>query len=335
MKSNNLLNAIALILALYIAWQIHHIILLAFTSVILATVLNRLVRQLQRQKIKRNFAVILTVIITLLITTLFILIVAPSFISQFRELIKKIPQSVTAFNFWLNGFPPFISNSISSFINNLDQFIQGIVAQSLNNFFSLFSSTVTLITSILLVMVLTIMFLATPQEYRRAFLRLFPASFRSKANDILDQCEESVVGWSIGILFNMSVITILSGIGLWIIGVPLALANALLAGLLTLIPNIGPTISVIPPVAIAFLESPWKSLGVLILYIAIQQIESNLLTPIVMKKQVSLLPALTLLSQVLFSVLFGFLGLLLALPLMIIAQILLQDLVIKPILDNH
>jgi predicted PurR-regulated permease PerM len=104
--------------------------------------------------------------------------------------------------------------------------------------------------------------------------------------------------------------------------------------LLTFIPNIGPTLSVIPPIAIALLEDPWKALAVLILYIIIQQIESNLLTPLVMAQQVSLLPAVTLLAQVFFATFFGFLGLLLALPLTVVGQVWLKEVLLEDILDN-
>lgn len=112
----------------------------------------------------------------------------------------------------------------------------------------------------------------------------------------------------------------LSMIGLWILGIPLAFANGLLTGLLAFIPNLGPFISVIPSAAIALLKAPWKAIAVVVLYVVIQQIESNILTPLVMKKQASLLPATTLLSQVVFAAFFGFLGLLLALPLTLIIQ---------------
>jgi len=103
---------------------------------------------------------------------------------------------------------------------------------------------------------------------------------------------------------------------------------------LNLIPNLGPTISVIPPMAIALLEAPWKSLAVFGLYFAIQQIESNFLTPYVMAQQVSLLPAVTLLSQVFFATFFGFLGLFLALPLTVVGQIWVKEVLIKDVLDQ-
>ncbi|MGB3202906.1 MAG: AI-2E family transporter, partial [Nodosilinea sp.] len=137
------------------------------------------------------------------------------------------------------------------------------------------------------------------------------------------------------ILFNMTIIAIMSMIGLWVLGIPLAFANGLLAGLLAFIPNLGPFLSVLPPATIALLEAPWKAIAVIILYIVIQQIESNILTPLVMKKQVSLLPAVTLLSQVVFAVFFGFLGLLLALPLTLIIQQWVDEFWVKGFLDQH
>jgi predicted PurR-regulated permease PerM len=178
------------------------------------------------------------------------------------------------------------------------------------------------------------MLLADPVPYRDGFIRLFPSFYRRRIDEILHLCDDALQGWLVGILFNMVVITVLSLIGLSILRVPLALAQAMLAGLLTFIPNIGPGLSVIPPIAIALLDAPWKSLAVLVVYFAIQQIESNFLTPVVMAQQVSLLPAITLLSQVFFATFFGFLGLFLSLPLTVVVQVWIKEVLIKDILDK-
>jgi len=130
------------------------------------------------------------------------------------------------------------------------------------------------------------------------------------------------------------VIAFLSLIGLSVLQVPLPLAHAVVAGFLNLIPNIGPTLSVIPPMTIALLDSPLQSGFVFILYFLIQQFESNVLTPYVMAQQVSLLPAVTLIAQVFFATFFGFLGLLLALPLTVVAQVWIREALIKDILNQ-
>jgi predicted PurR-regulated permease PerM len=132
----------------------------------------------------------------------------------------------------------------------------------------------------------------------------------------------------------MCVVAMMSVIGLTALRVRAALALGVLAGFLNLIPNLGPTLSVIPAMAIALLDNPWKSLGVLGIYFIIQQAESNFITPIVMAHQVSLLPAVTLICQLFFVSFFGFLGLFLALPLTVVAKIWIEEVLVKDVLDE-
>ena len=139
-----------------------------------------------------------------------------------------------------------------------------------------------------------------------------------------------MTGASIGVL----VVGLMSLVGLSILGVKAALALGVLAGFMNLIPNLGPTMSVVPAMAIALLDNPWKAVAVFILYFIIQQTESNFITPVVMAHQVSLLPAVTLISQLFFVTFFGFLGLFLALPLTVVAKIWVQEVLIKDVLDN-
>ncbi|WP_336389791.1 AI-2E family transporter [Scytonema hofmannii] len=173
-----------------------------------------------------------------------------------------------------------------------------------------------------------------PSQYRQVFVLAFPAFYRQRVNDILDECETSLVGWIRGTLIAMVVIGIVSYIGLLILGVPLPLVNALLAGLLEFIPNVGPTLSVIPPALLALTDTPWKAVAVIVLYILIQQFESLILVPTVMRREVSLLPLFTVLSVAVFSLFFGFLGLFLAIPLLIVLQIWLKEVLVKDVL-NH
>jgi predicted PurR-regulated permease PerM len=188
--------------------------------------------------------------------------------------------------------------------------------------------------NILLVVVLTMMFLVEPDKYRAILVRIFPAFYRRRADEILKLCETALDNWLAGTLFNMMVIGACSFLGLLALQVRLPLASALIAGLLEAIPNVGPTISLIPPMAIALLDAPWKAGLVLVLYILIQQAEQYFLVPTVMAKQVSLLPAVTLLSQIAFAIFFGFLGLLLALPLVVVGQIWIKEVLVKDILDR-
>lgn len=338
MRLGTLLGFLSIIIAIYILWRIKQVLLLAFAAIIFATVINQIVKFLQKRfHLNRGIAVTISVTGVLAFVIGFIALVIPPFIDQFQELITLVPlglEQLSGWNQWLqNLLPPELINDVrglGSLTQNLNTWFSGLVG----NFFNIFSSTLGIVLNSLLVIVITIMLLAKPTAYRQIFLLLFPAFYRAKIKFILKECEKDLGGWAIGILFNMAVITVFSGIGLWALGVELPLANSLLAGILTFIPNVGPTISVIPPVALALLDAPWKGLAVVILYIFIQQLESNVLTPIVMEKQVSLLPAITLLSQVAFAVFFGILGLFLALPIVVIAQVWVKEIVVKDIMDR-
>ncbi|MBE9166548.1 AI-2E family transporter [Pleurocapsales cyanobacterium LEGE 06147] len=337
MKFSRSIGLLALIISLYILWQVRQLLLLAFTAIVLATALNKLVIQFQRWKIRRSLAVLLSLSILLVFLLIFLLLVVPPFVEQLQQLFKLLPTSIAEIQeiieyleirFWGNLLPEIPD------LEGLFQQIQPLIDRFLGLTVDIFTISLNILLQLLLVIVLTLMFLSSPRPYRHSFIRLFPSFYRQRVDEVLVRCEEALGNWTIGVLIEMVFIAAVSGISLWILQVPLALAHALIAGLLNLIPNLGPTLSVVFPMAIALLDAPWKALAVLILYIVIQQIESYWLTPTVMAKQVSLLPAITLLSQLFFASFFGFLGLLMALPLTIVIKTWLEELWFKDVLDK-
>ncbi len=338
MPLGTLVGFLAIIISLYILWRIKQVLLLAFAAVVFATAINQIVKILQKQfKLTRKIAIAISVSGVLIFIAGFIAVLIPPFIEQFQELVTLVPvglEQLSSWNEWLHNLLPDELIEDVRGLESLTQNVQSWTNGLISNFFNLFSSTLGIVLNSLLVIVVTIMLLANPTPYRQIFLLMFPAFYRRRVQTILKKCEKNLGGWAIGILFNMAVIAILSGIGLWALGIRLPLANCFLAGILTFIPNLGPVLSVVPPTAMALLDAPWKALAVIILYIVIQQVESNILTPIVMKRQVSLLPAITLLSQVAFAVFFGILGLFLALPITVVAQVWLKEIVVKDILDR-
>ncbi len=333
------MGLLALIASCYILWQIRQALLLLFAAIVLATALNRLARYLQRFRLKRSIAVLLSVSFLVLIFVGLFLIIVPPFAQQFQQLTQRAPQGIQRLNEWVDAIETRFAGQIGQRLPNLDvndivRQLQPIFNQLVGGAGAFVGNTLGVILSFLLVLVLTLMTLAEPLSYRQAFIQLFPSFYRRRIDVILDECEIALGRWVIGALISMSVISLLSLIGLSVLKVPLALAHAVVAGLLNLIPNIGPGLSVIPPMTIALLDSPLKSGLVLILYFLIQQFESNILTPYVMAQQVSLLPAVTLIAQVFFATFFGFLGLLLALPLTVVAQVWVREVLIKDILNQ-
>ena len=337
MRLGNWIGLIALLLSLYILWQIRQVLLLVFMAVVFASALNRIVRRLRQSGAKQSIAVLLSVGFFLTVFVIFVGIIVPPFIDQFQQLAELVPKGLDRLRGWieiLHTRLPGQSLKYIPSINDLTRQVQPFATWVFDNFFSLFSNFLAIVLNLLLVVVLTVMLLVNPVPYRRGFILLFPSFYRKRASDILSRCEVALVSWIQGILINMVVIGLVSGIGLAVLQVRLVLANAALAGLLEAIPNVGPTLSLIPPMAIALLDAPWKAGAVVIFYILIQQLEQFLLVPFVMAKQVSLLPAVTLLSQVVFAIFFGFLGLFLAIPLVIVGQIWIREVLIRDILDN-
>lgn len=329
---------VAFILSVYILWQIRQVLLLAFAAIALATALNILVELFKRLSIPRSLAVLLSILLSVALFVGFYWLIVPPFAEQFQELVELVPQGIEQLNQWSELLKDRIRTElVDDYIPSLDELIvqvQPVLNSLLGGGIFFVSNSLIGIAQFLLVIVLTIMLLADPRPYRQSLIRLFPSFYRRRVGEILSKCQSSLQAWVLGILFNMLLIALLSFLSLVILGIPLALAQATLAGILTFIPNLGPALSVIPPIAIALLEEPWKAIAVLITYIVIQQVEGNLLTPLVMARQVSLLPAMTLLAQVFFATFFGFLGLFLALPLTVVAQVWLKEVLIKDVLDQ-
>jgi predicted PurR-regulated permease PerM len=333
----NWISLFVLVASAYILWQIKEVLLLVFAAVVLANSLNLLAQRLQKAGITRSGSVLIAVSCLLTFIVAFFWLVVPPFANQLQEVLVLVPQGIDQLNHGLDSLDKSVPSGLRHYfpdISSLTQQAIPFVNRLLGGSFAFFSSSLGVGLNILLILVLGLMMLLDPLAYRQGFVRLFPSFYRNRINQILLECEDALGRWIVGALISMSVIAVLSTVGLSLIGVRAALANGILAGLLNFIPNLGPTFSVVPPMAIALLDSPIKSGLVLLLYVLIQQFESNLLTPFVMAQQVNLLPAITLLAQVFFATIFGFWGLLLALPLTVVAQIWLHRVLVEDVMDH-
>ncbi len=340
MKLADWIGFLCLIIALIILWQFRQILLLVFTSVVFSIAINSLVRRIQRFGLQRGWAVLLSLTLIGVMGVVLISVVLPPFWGQFQELIKLVPIGYDKFLIWLNNIiknPPIWLPNLDIKLPNFTQMVEqvGPLAQKLlGNFFAFFSNSIGNFLQFLLVLIFTLMLLAEPLSYRRGFVRLFPSFYRHRADFILSECEIVLLQWMGGIVITSPFVAYLSAIGLLILGIHFVFAHALFAGIFNFVPNIGPTASVIFPVAVALLDTPWKALAVIILYVIIQNLESYWLSPLIMQKQVDLLPAITLTAQIFFATFFGVLGLILALPLTVVSKTWIQELLVNDLLDK-
>ncbi len=337
MSFGKIIGAIVFIVSLIVLWEIRKVLLLAFAAIAFATVLNRMVRRLQRSGLKRGVAIALTVGILFAILALFLLLIFPTLVAQFQELIELLPQTLVQLRQWYQWLQNFIPNQLIEDIQNIEflaERLPNIGLSWFGGFFTVFSNSLDFAVNVLLVLVLILMLLANPALYRQSFILIFPSFYRRRVEEVLQGCEHNIVGWAIGRLFNMVFIAIVSGLGLWALGVPLALVNAIISALLSYIPNIGPILGSIPPIALAFIDAPWKGVAVIIFYLLIEQLEGLVLTPMIMENEISLPPGFTLISMLIFSQFFGLLGLFLALPIVAVLQVWLKEVLVKDVMNN-
>lgn len=337
MQLGKWVGLLALVVSIYLLWEIRQVLLLLFAAVVIATVLNRVVRVLRRLRIKRGLAIAITIALLLLIVFGLFAIILPRFIDQLQSLSGLLPAAIERLSNiydWFQSRIPGMALGENQGVDRLLDEAQALISNTIGNFFLILNSSINAVVNLFLVLAATVMLLVNPGSYRRTVIAVFPAFYRDRINEILNKCEHSLVGWFQGTLVGMVTIGTMSYIGLLILGVPLPLVNAILAGLLEIIPNVGPVMSAIPPILLALLDAPWKGFAVLILYFLIQQFESLALMPILMKRAVSLMPLFTLLSVVIFAALFGLLGLFLAVPLLIVMQIWLQEVLVKDVMDS-
>lgn len=336
MQFGQWLGLIVLVVSLYVIWQIRQLLLMAFAAIVLATALNQLARLLRhRFKISHQWSLGGSLLIFLLTVVGFVWSIVPSLVKQMQEIgTTKLPKVLALVQGSKGAIEQYLPGVDIPDFQTLQEQAQPLLNSLLGRSLSIFSGSLGVVLNLLLLLVLTIMLLVQPTAYRNVFVMMFPQFYRRRVIEILDECEVSLGKWMVGALIGMVAVAVMSSVGLYALGVPAPLAQGVLAGLLNFIPNLGPTLSMVLPMGIALLDSPWKSLWVFILYFVIQQIESSFLTPYIMSKQVSLLPALTLLAQVFFASFFGFAGLVLALPLSVVTKIWINAVVIEDLL-NH
>ncbi|MCC7309308.1 MAG: AI-2E family transporter [Acidobacteria bacterium] len=263
-----------------------------------------------------------------------IALLAPDVADQVEHLRVTLPASAREAAEYISQFPwgRALIDQLPSFDDVTAAVGTLTLLQGVGGFFS---STVGVVGNFFIVIFLAIYFALEPRFYTRGFTNLFPLGRRTRAREVIFAIGDTLRWWLIGKVFSMVFIGLLTGIGLYLLGVPLSLALGVIAGLLSFIPNFGPILSAVPALLLAFVESPMKALYVLILYVGVQLIESNLVTPFIERKTVELPPALTIVFQLALAVLVGGLGLVLATPLLAVLIVLVQMIYIEDVLGDR
>jgi predicted PurR-regulated permease PerM len=196
------------------------------------------------------------------------------------------------------------------------------------------SRTFSALASGVIILFLGIVFAATPGVYVRGILALFPERKVPRIREVLARLNDTLWWWLLGRLISMTFVGVLTGVGLALLGVPLAFILGLLAALLSFIPNLGPVLSALPAILLGFVQSPQTALWVAALYAGVQVIESYLLDPIIDRKTVHVPPGLTITAQLVMGLFAGLLGVTLATPLAAAAMVAMTMLYVQDVLGR-
>jgi predicted PurR-regulated permease PerM len=357
---------LAMYLFLRLLWFANALFLTIFLGVLFAIAISAGVDRLQRWRIPRGIGAALIVISFFALLFGFGASMAPTLRAQGAELRLKLPQAVDRVEEWINkrqsgmfgvllggteaapaparaaggsstaaaaprpgAAAPAPADSVGGAAPSLKGRLTSQLGGASRYLFPFLTHTVAAVGGFLLVVFLSIYFAADPELYRRGALALLPARRRAQGAEVMDRVAVVLRKWLVTQLIAMAAIGTVTTIALLILKVKAAFALGLLAGLFEFIPTVGPLLSAIPAVAMGFLDSPEKAVLVATVYVGIQFLENHILIPLLMKGGMDLPPALTVITQALLALVFGFLGLMVAVPLLATVMVTVQVLYVR------
>ncbi|MDO1560223.1 AI-2E family transporter [Brevundimonas sp. 2R-24] len=316
-----------------LAWRLTHVLLLIFGAVLIAVLLRTIAEPIQRYlRLPQRWAVLAALVGVFAFLGLAGWLFGRQIDAQLSSLSERLPLAWETVQSRLETLP--YGREIVARLNELEPSSGAGGAGSDMLGSGVFSGAravaATLMTGLgeLILVIFAGLFLAlNPQSYRDGLLRLAPTGgLKDKMGRAFDVSGEGLKRWLLGQLISMLLIGVLVTLGTWAIGLPSPLALGLFAGMLEFVPIVGPTLAFIPAFLLALLEGPDAVLWTVLLYVIIQQIEGNLIMPLVQKRMLTLPPVLTLFAILAFAALFGPIGILFATPLAVIIYLLVRTL---------
>lgn len=323
---------LAMIGAALAAWTLREVIFILFGALVLANGMNA-VASFLAGRFRVRYALALLAVITTGLTTLGAVgwFFGATINDQLQELTNKIPDGVQ----WLSNeieARPYARDVLSKLeitdLSGTTGWIARTLAPIVRSFLGAAGS--------LIVMAIVAIYLAAqPERYRFGVLRLLPLSARSKASELFDATGKILGRWLAGQLAVMATVGLLSGLGLWALGIDAALVLGLVGGLMSFVPYVGSVITAVLATLFALAQGPYHAAAVIAMYIGVHFIEGNFITPLIQAEATSLPPVITLLSVISCAILFGPSAAFLAAPLTLFAITALEVLYAEPLVQRE
>ncbi|MFZ0242286.1 MAG: HAD-IC family P-type ATPase [Desulfobacterales bacterium] len=320
------------IVALLLAWYALHMFLLIFLGIILSIFLRKTGAGLADKSgmgVRWGIGILILAFLAAALATGFFL--APRINVQVEQLTDQLPNSWQQLKGTIEAtrFGDRLMSSLPP-LQQLAGKLGGLMNQATAWLYSLFGA----LTGVLIVIILGLYFAFDTHLYVNGAIKLFPQEKRQRAARTLHALGDTLYWWVIGRLASMAIIGVLTVIGLWLLGMPLALALGLLAAVMSFIPNLGPLLSFLPAVLLSLQDGWAQAAYVTALYAVIQTIESYLLTPLIQRRTIAMPPALVISAQIIMGVVQGLLGILVATPLVAVVIVLTKRLYLEDMLDD-
>jgi predicted PurR-regulated permease PerM len=328
------LAAVLLVLGLLFR-QLATLMLAVLTTVIIAIPLSAGATRLERRGIPRPLGALATLLAGLAVVAGVLALIIPTFIDQVNAFVDDVPTIVHDLEQTVGDItgdrPSEVGDSVQDFLQRYTDKPERLIGPITSIGFSVAG-----VLGALIVILITAYYMAVrPQPLVEGALRLVPPSRRRHARHVMDRLRSAWIGWMQGVIFDMFISGTLLYIGLRIVGLDFAILFAVLTALLVVIPYFGAIIGAIPPVLFALTDSPGKALAVLVVYVLVQQIEGNVIIPVVMSRTTRLHPALIAIGVVVVGNLFGIVGLFVAVPIISAAVILTEEIWVREIEAAH
>lgn len=324
------LGAAVLILLLLLQMLVQ-IVLVFFAGVMFAIMLTGLSGLVQRYlHLPYGWSLLL---VCLLLVALIVgagILLGPQIGQQLTELTQRLPGAVDRVARQLEQY-----DWIGQILQQMPNPDQAADPQLIARLAGLFSTAFGAVFNLIVIVFVGLYLAVNPRLYMNTVLRLVPPAGRRRGQQVLETMGHAMTRWLVGRLVTMLFIGVGTTIALLLVGVPLAFSLGLIAGILNFIPYLGPVLSAVPAVLIAFAEGPQMALYVALIYAGIQAVESYLLDPMVERRSVYIPPGFQIPLQLMAGVLAGFLGVLLATPLVVIATIAVQMLYLEDVLGDN
>jgi predicted PurR-regulated permease PerM len=324
---------VGLLVGLYFVYQVYEIVLAFVLTVLLSIVLSVPVDYLARRGLPRTLGTLAVVVAIVGAIGFFSFALAPTIREQFRQFSQNFPGLSEQVNALVDQVEDFFGLDIPVGVEpeNLVEVAQDFLTQGgvLEAAAGVGITLASVISMGVVVLLAVVYLVARPEPWVNGFVSLFPAEQRQRVREVLEKLYRTAQRWLLGQLTAMTFIGVSSVVALHTIGIPFALLLGIFSGLISFVPILGAILSAVPPVLLALASEPILAVWVILAYTIIQQIESNIIQPIVMSQAVRLHPALVLFALLVMGTLFGVVGLVLAVPLVATFQVLVNELWVK------